>query len=72
VGRRKKNTLTNVSNFQGFASYNPAWSPDATQIAFVSLVSGRANLYLIGVDGSSMQKLTGSSDTEFENPAWQP
>jgi PKD repeat protein len=47
------------------------WSPDGSQIAFVSDRDGNAEIYLMNADGSSLLNLTnsGSNDTA---PAWSP
>jgi TolB protein len=49
----------------------PAWSPDATRIAFVSDRSGSPQIYVMDADGSNQKRLTfqGSYNT---HPAWSP
>jgi dipeptidyl aminopeptidase/acylaminoacyl peptidase len=54
-----------------------AWSPDGTRLAFVSARHERAerdlvrDVYVIGVDGSGLRKVTGSAST-CSHPAWTP
>src|SRR5689334_19838562 len=42
---------------------HPAWSPDGSQIAFVSLRGGTfKNLYLMDADGRNLRRLSGHDD----------
>jgi TolB protein len=47
----------------------PAWSPDGTQIAVVSVPFHQ--IYLAAVDGSSYRLLSGSIGT-YNYPSWSP
>lgn len=47
------------------------WSPDGKQIAFVSNISGRNNLWLVPADGGWPTQLT-VSDQRQAAPAWSP
>ena len=51
----------------------PAFSPDGTKIAFVSLENGAANpeIYVMDADGSGRTRLTTSAGNDFD-PAWSP
>src|SRR5574341_889656 len=55
----------------GITDVSPAWSPDGTQIAFVSDRDSSEDIYVMDVDGSNVIRLTDdpSSDTD---PTWQP
>lgn len=53
------------------ANYTPAWSPDGTQIAFVSNRAGTEDLYLIDVDGDTPRQLTALTTSE-NAPLWSP
>ncbi|HXG08737.1 MAG TPA: hypothetical protein VNK04_03020 [Gemmataceae bacterium] len=51
--------------------FNAAFSPDGSQVAFVSERDGNLELYAVGIDGSGLRRLT----TEFaldDHPAWSP
>ncbi|PSH03024.1 MAG: hypothetical protein CXZ00_14375 [Acidobacteria bacterium] len=48
-----------------------AWSPDATQVAFVSNISGRNNLWIIPAAGGWPTQLT-INDQRQASPAWSP
>jgi TolB protein len=50
---------------------SPAWSPDGTQVAFVSERSGSPQVYRMNADGSGARRVTfqGSYNTD---PAWSP
>ena len=50
---------------------DPAWSPDSSQVAFISNRDGNAELYVVGADGSDMRRLTHTSLQE-RTPAWSP
>lgn len=50
---------------------SPSWSPDGSQIAFVSERSGSPQIYVMGADGSNPHRVTfaGAQNTD---PAWSP
>jgi dipeptidyl aminopeptidase/acylaminoacyl peptidase len=48
-----------------------AWSPDGKQIAFISNISGRNNLWIVPAEGGWPTQLT-VSDQRQANPAWSP
>lgn len=53
-----------------FDDHNPRWSPDGTQIAFVSDRDGSKALFLMNRDGSNQRKIADASiGTDF---AWSP
>jgi dipeptidyl aminopeptidase/acylaminoacyl peptidase len=47
------------------------WSPDGKQIAFISNMSGRNNLWLVSADGGFPTQLT-VSDQRQTSPTWSP
>ena len=59
----------------------PSWSPDGSQLVFISPCLGRADftetiynessLYLINADGTDLKQLTPAPGSDFE-PAWSP
>lgn len=49
---------------------HPAWSPDGRRVAFVRYEGGRADLYLVRVDGSGLRRLT--RDGRSYGPSWSP
>lgn len=50
---------------------SPTWSPDCSQIAFVSARSGGPQIYVMNADGTEQRRLTyqGSYNTQ---PSWSP
>jgi Tol biopolymer transport system component/HEAT repeat protein len=58
--------LTNLTNYMG-RDYNPAWSPDGSKIAFISL----PDIYVMDVDGSNAMSLT-NPGLFSKNFAWSP
>jgi Tol biopolymer transport system component len=51
--------------------FDPAWSPDGTQIAFRSHRDGSPEVYLVNADGSGERNLTDSPLSDY-SPAWSP
>jgi Tol biopolymer transport system component/serine/threonine protein kinase len=59
----------------------PSWSPDGSQLVFISPCLGRADfqetiynessLYIINADGTGLKQLTPNPGSDFE-PAWSP
>jgi Tol biopolymer transport system component len=47
----------------------PAWSPDGTQLAFVSTRDGNEEIYVMKADGTSVTRLTDDPADDGE-PAW--
>ena len=60
--------LTNTAAW----SYDPAWSPRGDRIAYVSQETGNDEIYLIGLDGSNVQRLTENSWEWDKHPSWSP
>ncbi len=52
-------------------SYNPAWSPDGSRVAFATTKDGNAEIYVINVDGTGLQNLTNNSADDWW-PTWSP
>jgi dipeptidyl aminopeptidase/acylaminoacyl peptidase len=49
----------------------PTWSPDGKQVAFISNMSGRNNLWLVSAEGGFPTQLT-VSDQRQTSPSWSP
>jgi TolB protein len=50
---------------------SPAWSPDGKRLAFVSDRAGSPQIYLMGVDGSGLRRLTFQGNYN-QTPQWSP
>jgi Tol biopolymer transport system component len=50
---------------------DPAWSPDATRIAFASAREGSFDIYVMEADGTGTERLTSSSAND-KSPSWSP
>ena len=70
-------TVENLQKFSIPALYSTrqiggsAWSPDGSQVAFISNISGRNNLWTVPATGGWPTQLT-ISDQRQASPAWSP
>jgi len=53
-----------------YSDFNPRWSPDGQQIAFLSTRSGKSQIYLIARDGGEAQVLTCMEQGVSSGPEW--
>src|SRR5258708_40108274 len=51
---------------------SPFWSPDAKHIIFSSDRDGRRDLYVMNANGSGVKRLTVTSRSDENAPAWSP
>jgi len=65
---KKIHRLTNNGSVIDIA---PSWSPDGTQIAFVSDRTGSPQVYIMDSDGGGPRRITFQSDYSV-TPAWSP
>jgi hypothetical protein len=57
----------------GRRAFNPAYSPDGSQIAFVYATDGTINIGLVDADGTNFRAVTGFKNGEQAfNPSWSP
>lgn len=49
----------------------PAWSPDGSRIAFVSVRDGNTEIYVMNANGTNQVRLTSNSASEG-SPRWSP
>ena len=57
--------LTHAQNF------DPAPSPDGKKLVFISMLSGKEQLFTMDADGKNIAQLT-RDDADHEDPAWSP
>ena len=57
--------ITHAQNF------DPSPSPDGKRLVYISMVSGKEQLFTMNVDGSASVQLT-RDDADHEDPAWSP
>jgi hypothetical protein len=60
--------LTNNNAIDAAAS----WSPDSSQITFLSQRDNIAEIYAMNANGSNQHNLTGSTTDDSANPVWSP
>jgi|GEM_PF-6887378 len=68
VESRNVRLLTDAAN----SDYTPAWSPDGTEIAFVSRRSGNIDLYIMDANGGNIRQLTNTPDIHEYTPRFSP
>lgn len=61
----------NLSNSNS-TDFQPTWSPDGSQIAFVSERDGNAEIYVMNTDGSNQTRLTKNVLFSELAPSWSP
>ncbi len=62
-----------ITHFGAGIAYEPAWSPTADQIAFVSDDSGNDEIWVINRDGSGARQLTRDRYSWWDkHPSWSP
>ncbi|MRS02820.1 hypothetical protein EG832_06290 [bacterium] len=55
-------------------NFHPSWSPDGSELAFVSDRSGRNSIWLARLQNPDERfiEVIGSSDADFDHPVWSP
>ena len=61
--------MKRLTNHPGIDT-SPTWSPSGTQIAFTSDRTGTPQIYVVGVDGLGLRKIT--SESYCDRPTWSP
>jgi TolB protein len=52
-------------------NFDPSPSPDNKRLVFISVISGKEQLFTMQIDGSHIAQLT-HDDADHEDPAWSP
>ena len=69
----EKGPTRNLTDSSGAHDKWPSWSPDGSQIAFISDKSGEEELYLISQDGSKpAEQITNGGSAMRYQPEWAP
>jgi TolB protein len=50
----------------------PAWSPTASRIALSAVVAGHRDIYVVNADGTDLQQITHTPESDEFAPAWSP
>src|SRR5258705_3044433 len=69
----EKGPTRNLTHSSGAHDKWPSWSPDGSQIAFISDASGEEEIYLVPQDGSKpAEQITKSGTAMRYSPEWAP
>ena len=69
----EKGPTRNLTHSSGAHDKWPSWSPDGSQIAFISDMSGEEELYVIAQDGTKPpERLTTNGSVMRYSPEWAP
>ena len=60
-----------VAGGNGVVNMQPALSPDASRVAFSSQRDGKFSIYVVGIDGEGLRRVTDGPGDDSE-PAWSP
>ena len=56
---------------EGMCAWDPAYSPDGTQIVFTSDKNGNPDIWIMNADGSNPRQITHDPNIDWD-PAWSP
>ena len=68
----EKGVTKNITRSPGAHDRDAQWSPDGTQIAYISDATGETELYLQNVAGGEPMQLTHKNDTYIRGFKWSP
>jgi Tol biopolymer transport system component len=63
--------IVRLTENEGIADTDPAWSPDGTRIAFFSTRSDPGQIFVMDADGSNVIPLAHTGEY-CDEPAWSP
>jgi TolB protein len=66
----RSRTTTRLTNSAAIDT-SPSYSPDGTQVVFTSDRGGRAQIYVMGADGSGQRRIS-FGDGTYSTPVWSP
>jgi len=69
VAGRDGRSPQRLTAFAGPYTHAPRWSPDGSQLAFVSPVNGRMNLFVLALADGRARRI-GADDVDYLAPAW--
>jgi TolB protein len=67
----QRRPLTLATQLTYSQNYDPAISPDGRRIIYISMTSGREQLFVMNIDGSHASQIT-HDDVDHEDPVWSP
>jgi|AntRauTorckE6833_2_1112554.scaffolds.fasta_scaffold00149_11 Tol biopolymer transport system component/chitodextrinase len=63
--------LQNITNTETISEGNPDWSPDGSQLVYISNEFSSTEIILINADGTGIKRLTNSKNNSLD-PEWSP
>lgn len=72
IGIQDANGFVEMIAAPGSVSYDPAWSPDGKQIAFVSQINGNDEIFVVDVNTKEVSQLTSNQWEWDKHPSWSP
>ena len=72
IGRDQASRDVHLLVKVGIFTEAPTWSPDGSQVAYIGLGDGRADLYVVDVDGSPTPRRLTFSQVIDASPVWRP
>jgi TolB protein len=66
----RSRTTTRLTNSNSIDT-SPSYSPDGSQVVFTSDRGGRAQIYVMGADGSGQSRIS-FGDGTYSTPVWSP
>ena len=63
--------VSQAVQFTHSINVDPSLSPDGKELAYISVIAGKEQLFRMGIDGSNPRQIT-QGDADHEDPAWSP
>ena len=71
LGNAQNRPITLAYQVTHSSNMDPTFSPDGKEMAYISMLEGKEQLFRAGIDGSNPRQLTHDA-ADHEDPAWSP